>query len=97
MFASIAWRKPATSSARFTARFVVWITNGSFLAICSASASVASSSWSRGTTRFTSPRRRASSAGIRSSPVNNSSFAVRTPTTHGRNIETTPEPNRTST
>ena len=29
--------------------------------------------------------------------MNTSSFAVRTPTTHGRNIETTPEPNRTST
>jgi hypothetical protein len=77
--------------------FIVRTTNGSFLAISFASASVASSSSSRGTTRFTSPIRWASVAGIRSSPVNTSSFAARTPTIHGRNIDTTPEPNRMST
>ena len=97
VLAAIAARKPATSHARFTARFVVCTTNGSFFAISSASASVAASRSAAGTTRFTSPIRSASSAGTRSSPVNNSSFALRTPTTHGRNIETTPDPNRTST
>jgi hypothetical protein len=54
---------------------------------------VASSSRSRGTTRLTSPIRCASWALMRSSPVNRSSFAARTPTIHGRNIDTTPEPN----
>ena len=29
--------------------------------------------------------------------VLNGAFAARTPTTHGRNMDTTPEPNRTST
>ena len=44
VFAAIAARNPATSHARLSARFVVWTTNGSFFAISSASASVASSS-----------------------------------------------------
>src|SRR5207249_6856204 len=97
VFAAIAVRNPATSQTRFAARLVAWTTKGSFFAISWASSSVASSSRSRGTTRFTNPSRSASSAGTRSSPVNRSSFAARIPTTHGRNIETTPEPKRTST
>ena len=62
VFAASAARNPATSHARFTARLVICTTNDSFFAISSASASVASSSSSRGTTRFTSPIRSASSA-----------------------------------
>ena len=96
VLAAIAARNPATSHTRFTARFVVAITNGSFFAISFASASVASSSSAAGTTRFTMPMRMASSALTRSSPVNSSS-ARRTLTTHGRNIDTTPEPKRMST
>ena len=41
--------------------------------------------------------RSASAALTRSSPVNSSSLALRTPTTQGRSMDTTPEPNRMST
>ncbi len=97
VLASSAARRPASCHTRLIDAFIVRTTNGSFLAISSASAIVASSSSSRGTTRFTRPILSASTAGMRSSPVRMSSFAARTPTTHGRNIETTPEPNRMST
>ena len=92
-FEAMASLNPATPHTRLIACFSMEIAKGSFLAISFARSSVAESSRSRSTTRFTSPMRSASSAEMRSSPVNSSSLDLRTPRIQGITMVTTPDPN----
>ena len=93
--ASTAARNPATSMARLSIAFVGAITSGGVRASRSASTSTSSARRSAGTTRLTSPMRRASWASMRS-PVSSSSRVAFWPTRNGIRSVTGAEPYRIS-